>query len=60
MWQVRVFGDICEVKTQSLAETSEFYLALMLRAELEGLLCNLLYHQKSVNQHANIHCEIRT
>ena len=40
MWLMRVFGDIREVKAQSLSKTSELDLALMLQAELEGLLGN--------------------
>ena len=51
---MRVLGDIREVKTQSLAKTSEFDLALMFQAELEGLLCNLLYHRKSINKRISI------
>lgn len=39
---VRVFGDVGEVKTEGFAETAELDFALVLQAESEGLLRDLL------------------
>ena len=39
---MRVFSDVGEVQTQRLAESAELDFALMLEAEAESLLCDLL------------------
>ena len=42
---VRILRNICQVKTEGLAEATELDLALVLQAELEGLLRNLLSYE---------------
>ena len=42
---VRVLRDIGQVKTEGLAEATELDLALVLQAELEGLLRDLLSYE---------------
>jgi len=46
MWLVGIFGNIRQMKPKSFAKASEFNFSLMLEAEFECLLCNLL--KKSV------------
>ena len=42
---VRILRDIGQVKTEGLAQATELDLALVLQAELEGLLRNLLSYE---------------
>ena len=42
MLLMRVFRDISQVEAERLAESAELDLALMFKAELERLLCDLL------------------
>ena len=43
MWLVLVFRNIGEVQPEGLAESTELYFPLMLQAEFECLLRNLLH-----------------
>lgn len=45
MGLVRVLGDVGEMKAEGLAEPAEFDLSLMLKAELERLVNNLLHSE---------------
>ena len=60
VWVVRVLCYVGKVQAESLAKATELDLALMLQAELEGLLSDLLYHQDFVNRHTAIRYEICT
>ena len=42
---VRILRDIGQVKTEGLAQATELDLALVLQAELEGLLRDLLSYE---------------
>ena len=45
VWVVRVLCYVGKVQAESLAETAELGLALVLQAELDGLLGDLLYER---------------
>jgi hypothetical protein len=48
MWLVRVFCNICQMKTECLAKTAEFDFSLVFKAKFKRLLCNLLYIERSI------------
>ena len=43
MWLVLVFRNIGEMQPEGLTKSTELYFPLMLQAEFERLLCNLLH-----------------